>query len=116
VKSRSVSVRSKSIPRKIRELYRDSLLTRLQASSVFEEVWDDPWRLDRLYLRRLVNQVHQKIQHLLLYIHSIRLDVHHAITFVYAVDWTFLNTGFVFDINTWKGDYVGHVQLSFSSL
>jgi hypothetical protein len=44
------------------------------------------------------------------------LDVHHAITFVNAVDWTLLNTGFVFDINTWKGDYVGHVQLSFSSL
>jgi len=63
VKARSLPVRGESIPRKIGELYKDSLVTRPKASSEFGEVWDDPLRLAQLCWRLLAIRVHQRTQH-----------------------------------------------------
>lgn len=41
-KARSLRVWRKSVPRKVRELDTDSLITRLQASFGFGEVWGGP--------------------------------------------------------------------------
>ena len=41
-KARSLRVWRKSVPRKVRELDTDSLITRLQASVGFGEVWGGP--------------------------------------------------------------------------
>ena len=41
-KARSLRIWRKSVPRKVRELDTDSLITRLQASVGFGEVWGGP--------------------------------------------------------------------------
>jgi hypothetical protein len=38
----------------------------------------------------------------------IRVNVEHAVALVNTVNWTFIDTGFVFDIYTRKGNYVCH--------
>ena len=70
IKARSLPVWGESIPRKIGELYTDSLflsysflVIRPRASSEFGEVWDGLLRLAQLYLRLLAIRVHQKTQH-----------------------------------------------------
>ena len=40
----------------------------------------------------------------------IRLDVEHPVTFVDAIDWTFLNARFVLHIDTWLGNHISHEQ------
>jgi hypothetical protein len=41
----------------------------------------------------------------------IRMDVEHAVTLVDAVNGALVNTCLVFDVNAWKGDYVGQSKL-----
>jgi hypothetical protein len=65
-----------SVPRKIRELYKDSLTIRPKASSEFVEVLDDLWLLVQPCLLLQVNQVHRRILHLLLCIPSIVMERH----------------------------------------
>ena len=38
----------------------------------------------------------------------IRVDIEHPVAFINAVHRTFVNAGAVFDINTRKGNYIGH--------
>ena len=40
----------------------------------------------------------------------IRLDVEHPVTFVDAIDWTFLNARLVLHIDTWLGNHISHEQ------
>jgi len=38
----------------------------------------------------------------------VRVNVKHAVALIDAVNRAFINAGFVFDVNTWQCDYVGH--------
>ncbi len=46
----------------------------------------------------------------------VRVDIEHAVTLIYAIDRAFINASLVFDINTWKGNYVSHNDTNLSNL
>jgi hypothetical protein len=40
----------------------------------------------------------------------IRVDVEHAIAFIDAVHWAFINAGPIFDVNARKSNYISHLS------